>query len=749
MLPTKSKENNQKKSPDKKRTSSSNNTSIGKINTHGLLLNKIVFSPPKDEDHYREMDIDEQVINVRSNHNVITNQPIANTKSYNTSGNDNDEYAILDDLENASVVKDDEFTSDQKFAPILKMNNTGKLKFFTKLQQVQPSLVPAASITGKVQFKELNHDGNEDLSMMQEEDEEEQDLDILSSPKHQLHGNDANKMALNNNHLKRKVNIMEVDDEVDVLDKNDDSNHSIQLGGGVNKLNLNFDMSDSEGDNSNNSNIGIANILQEKFKLQANDSDKRDVANKDDFGQSRNVINEGDVSIDAVVRGEENINIWTSPDKRTSGDSNKGKVESPLKNISINLNDNSDISSSSAHKKLLTNKLNQQNLNSSLLDRNSSKFLRLSPSGNRNNYADKENQIHQQVIPSSPSILSSRKKLKSLPKLPPNHMNSPMLNVKMMSPLSKPPASLDLDMSSSIKSSRNNSPLRNFNIETDSQLKQSNRVNKLKSPMEINKNINISQYMNNQKNDLNTLMKVINNMQNNVSKLANIPSEINSEEFINLKQKYDLEVEAKMRLDTQNEQLLLRVSRLEKELAESHKKINKLESQILNKNQREFEMENKYNQLEMELNNGTKKLKEELECIKKENSENVEKLKILESSNTEKLNALTKERDDLLKDINSKKELITNLNKSVSEFEKTHEEGLSKLSTELYEQYSKKHEDKLNHLKQSYTQALNSLKKLVHSLRDEVTKKNEEINKLKQQVLNNNQINTRRSGYHR
>ncbi|KAL6927758.1 hypothetical protein ACO0SA_004381 [Hanseniaspora valbyensis] len=316
---------------------------------------------------------------------------------------------------------------------------------------------------------------------MQEEDEEEQDLDILSSPKHQLHGNDANKMALNNNnHLKRKVNIMEVDDEVDVSDKNDDSNHSIQLGGGVNKLNLNFDMSDSEGDNSNNSNIGIANILQEKFKLQANDSDKRDVVNKDDFGQSRNVINEGDVSIDAVVRGEENINIWTSPDKRTSGDSNKETVPN----------------------------------------------FRLSPSGNRNNYADKENQIHQQVIPSSPSILSSRKKLKSLPKLPPNHMNSPMLNVKMMSPLSKPPASLDLDMSSSIKSSRNNSPLRNFNIETDSQLKQSNKVSKLKSPMEFNKNINISQYMNNQKNDLNTLMKVINNMQNNVSKLANIPSEM-------------------------------------------------------------------------------------------------------------------------------------------------------------------------------------------------------------------------------
>ncbi|KAL6927757.1 hypothetical protein ACO0SA_004380 [Hanseniaspora valbyensis] len=153
MLPTKSKENNQKKSPDKKRTSSSNNTSIGKINTHGLLLNKIVFSPPKDEDHYREMDIDEQVINVRSNHNVITNQPIANTKSYNTSGNDNDEYAILDDLENASVVKDDEFTSDQKFAPILKMNNTGKLKFFTKLQQVQPSLVPAALLQEKFNLK--------------------------------------------------------------------------------------------------------------------------------------------------------------------------------------------------------------------------------------------------------------------------------------------------------------------------------------------------------------------------------------------------------------------------------------------------------------------------------------------------------------------------------------------------------------------------------------------------------------------
>lgn len=743
MVSNQNKENTHNKSPNKKKSGSSNNTSIGKINTHGLLLNKIVFSPPKDEDHYREIDANQEVVNVRSSNNIITNQPIANTESYRKSisnTNTGNEYVVLDDLENGSIVKDEEFTSDQKFAPILKMNNTGKLMFYTQLQQVQPSLVPAASITGKVQFKALAKNMDDQLSMMQEEE----DLDVLSSPHHQLFGG---KLPPNSNHLKRKIDVAEFDDD-EALKKEQESDHSIVLGAGVNNLNLKFEMIDSEdNDENNNKNTSTAHS---HIATNIQPNEEREALNKDDFGQLNNNY-DGDISIDGVVRGDENNDVFMSPDKRTSGDSSKNKVESPLKNISINLNDNSDVSSSSAQKKKLNKKLQQQNLNSALLDRNSSKFLRLSPSGGRKFNADKENQLYPQIVPSSPSIHSSRKKLKSLPKLPLNHSNSPMLNVKMMSPASKPLANLDLDMSSSINSSKNDSPLRNFNFGNDSQLKSFNRVSKHNLASTGSKKSNVSQYVISQKGELQTLMNVVTNMQKHISMLSNVSSDSitsGSQELSHLKQKYEIEVASKLRLSDQNKELLLKVAELEKDLIKSNKKITKSEGDLLNKNQRELELEKKYNQLEKASNDSFKKMQEEIATLKKQKTDLFQKLTEQETSTVDKIKSLAAERDLLLKDITAKKELIVTLNKSVADFNKNHEESLSKLSTELYEQYSKKHEDKLNYLKQSYTQALNSLKKLVHSLRDDLTKKNEEINKLKQQVLSSNQP-TRRTGYHR
>lgn len=738
-------ENTNNKSPNKKKNGSSNNTSLGKINTHGLLLNKIVFSPPKDEDHYREIDSNHEVVNVRSSNNIITNQPIANTESYRKSiGNAGNDYVVVDDLENGSIVKDEEFTSDQKFAPILKMNNTGKLMFYTQLQQVQPSLVPAASITGKVQFKALAKNMDDQLSMMQEEE----DLDLLSSPQHQLFGG---KLPPNNNHLKRKIDVAEFDDD-EAVKKEQESDHSIVLGAGVNKLNLKFDMLDSE-DNNENSSKNISTAHSHITASMKSDV-RREALNKDDFKQLKNNYDckyDGDISIDGVVRGDENNDVFMSPDKRTSGDNSKNKVESPLKNISINLNDNSDVSSSSAQKKILAKKLQQQNLNSALLDRNSSKFLRLSPSGGRKFSDDKENQLFSQIIPSSPSIHSSRKKLKSLPKLPLTNSNSPILNVKMMSPASKVSAHLDLDMSSSINSSKNDSPLRNFNIGDDSQLKNFNRVSKHNLASAGSNKSNMSQYVINQKSELQNLMNIVTNMQKNISVLSNNSSDskISSpQKFTNLKQKYDIEVASKLRLSTQNKELLQKIVQLEKDLADSHKKITKSEAALLNKNQKEVELEKKYNQLEKAFNDSIKNHEEEISIMKKQKTEMLQKLNKQETSTLEKIKSLAAERDVLLKDITSKKELIVTLNKSVADFNKNNEESLSKLSTELYEQYSKKHEDKLNYLKQSYTQALNSLKKLVHSLRDDLTKKNEEITKLKQQVLSGNQP-ARRTGYHR
>ncbi|XBW36479.1 hypothetical protein QEN19_002057 [Hanseniaspora menglaensis] len=735
MMVNQQKNSSDKRSPGKKRANSSN-TSAGKINTHGLLLNKIVFSPPKDEDHYREMDINENVLSVRSNHNVITNQPIANTKSYENEQGGNDEYAeyaVLEDLENGSVVKDDEFTSDQKFAPILKMNNTGKLTFFTKLQQVQPSLVPAASITGKVQFKSLNTNGGEQLSMMQEEKEGE----IFSSPQQPVYGQEP---VNNNNLLKRKANIMEIDD----VEEEDVSNHSIRLGSGLKKMNFNFDMSDSE-DSSNHNNPGIANILKQKFNLQHDESGNSNL-NKDDFGQISN-NKSGDISIDAIVRGTQHQDL-SSPDKRTSGDGNKNKFESPLKNISINLNESSDLSGISTQKKNLNNKLGLNSLSGSLLDRNSSKFLRLSPSGNKQNFANKENQIHHQIMPSSPSIQSSRKKLKLLPKLPPNHLNSPLLNVKMMSPMPKGTSHLDLDMSSSVKSSRNNSPSRSHNISSRLSAKSFNRVAKTQGV--TNSPDSRSSYLEIQRDEINNLVSIVTHMQKNFAKYSKLEqSNDESQNFKILKQNYDREIEAKMRLDTQNEQLSARVIKLEKDLLESANKMTKLESQLLNKNQREVEMENKFTELEKTSAEKVKDLQEKIDSLTKINLDAIENLKQIDVKNVEKLNLISKERDELLIDVQSKNDLISNLNKTVSNFDKVQEENLTKLSTDLYQQYSKKHEDKLNHMKQSYTQALNSLKKLVHSLRDEITKKNEEINKLKTQLSSSTQTSTRRTNLHR
>ncbi|CAI8502872.1 unnamed protein product [Hanseniaspora opuntiae] len=650
--------------------------SVTKLNTHGLLLNKIVFNPPTDEDHYKEVDEEQIVINPRRHENshVISNQPIANTETYKKSSND--DYVVNEDLENISMVKDDEFTADQKFGPIIKMNKSGKLKFFNNLQHVQPSLVPAASITGKVQFKPLLKEDN-DLSVMNEEHEHEH---ILSGPTNEE----------NNNKLKRKISILEDDDE---------ANHSIKLNGSLQKFDLDFDMSDSDNyDSANNSNQGIAQILQSKLKQQSVNDLVDDY--KDDFGQ---LSHPGDNSIEMIRADDDNkFEYILSPEKRPNSKtaSPRNRIDSPLREISINL---SDTSSTRSNKKLKTSQHNK--LSSALgsrLDRNSSKLLRLSPAGPSNKISDKENQ--PKIIPSSPSIQSSRNKIRSLPKLPQTNLSSSIMG----SP-------------SFLMENQSASPAR-----SSSQ----------------GKNISISHYLNNQKNNLNNLMKVINNMQNDASLLENVSHDTNGVDkakYENMKRMYLIEKNEKERLIKENTGIASKLKLLEDKLIEVRKKEEKLESQIMQNNERDLENMNKYT----ELKQTTDKRILELE---KENEHMKDKLNMIEAQNVKEINELKEENNKLLQSIKEKELQINEFEQKTKNFDMTMEKEMSKMNTDLYEQYSKKHEEKMKQVKLNYSEAMNSLKKVVQQLRSDVSKKNEEINRLKQQKMSSNQLGTRR-GY--
>lgn len=662
--------------------------SVTKLNTHGLLLNKIVFNPPTDEDHYREVDEDQIIINPRrhDNSNVISNQPIANTETYKKQNTD--DYVINDDLENASMVKDDEFTADQKFGPILKMNKTGKLKFFNNLQHVQPSLVPAASITGKVQFKPLiaeNKDNN--LSTMNEEEAQEH---ILSGPSIE---------TFNNNPLKRKISILEEDD--------DDINHSVKLGQGLKAFDLDFDMSDSDNGNvSNDSDQGIAQILQKKLKQNNNNGDLIEHPNKDDFAQ---LSNQGDVSIEFIRADDDNkFDYILSPEKRPNSKtgSPKNRIDSPLKEISINL---SDTSSSRSNRKQLKSSFNSNKMSltalGSRLDRNSSKLLRLSPAAPSNKISDKENQ--PKIIPSSPSIQSSRKKLRSLPKLPQPNLSSSIMGS---------PSFLNDNQSLSA------SPVRNNNPQT--------------------KNISVSHYLNNQKNNLNNLIKVINNMQKDANLLENVANEISGVDqtkYDNLKRLYYAEAAQKEKCLNENKEISMKLRLLEDKLAEVRKKEEKLETQIMQNNERDLENINKFTELKQ---NTDKKIQE----LEKENEHFKERLNMIEVQNAKELEELKDEKDQLLETLKEKELQINEFKQKTENFDMTLEKEMSKMNTDLYQQYSKKHEEKMKQVKLSYSEAMNSLKKVVQQLRSDVSKKNEEINRLKQQQMSNNQIGTRR-GY--
>lgn len=647
--------------------------SVTKLNTHGLLLNKIVFNPPTDEDHYREVDEEQIVINPRrhENSNVISNQPIANTETYKKSNND--DYVINDDLENVSMVKDDEFTADQKFGPIIKMNKTGKLKFFNNLQHVQPSLVPAASITGKVQFKPLNKQDN-DLSVMNEEHEH-----VLTGPTNEE----------NNNKLKRKISILD----------DDDTNHSIKLKSSLQNFDLDFDMSDSDNyDSANNSNQGIAQILQSKLNQQSNNDPVEEY--KDDFGQ---LSHPGNNSIE-MIRGDDDnkFEYILSPEKRPNSKtaSPKNKIDSPLREISINL---SDTSSTRSHKKLKT--FQNNNVSSALgsrLDRNSSKLLRLSPAGPSNKISDKENQ--PKIIPSSPSIQSSRNKIKSLPKLPQTNLNSSLMG----SP-------------SFLLENQGASPTRNSSQ---------------------SKNISISHYLNNQKNNLNNLMKVLNNMQNDANLLENVSHDTNGVDrtkYENMKRMYFMEKNEKERLLSENNDITSKLKLLEDKLMEVRKKEEKLEAQIMQNNERDLENINKYTELKQTTD---KKILE----LEKENEHMKDKLDMIEAQNSKEINELREENNNLLQSIKEKELEINEFKQKTKNFDMTLEKEMSKMNTDLYEQYSKKHEEKMKQVKLNYSEAMNSLKKVVQQLRSDVSKKNEEINRLKQQQMSTNQLGTRR-GY--
>lgn len=663
--------------------------SVTKLNTHGLLLNKIVFNPPSDEDHYREVDEDQIIINPRrhDNSHVISNQPIANTETYKKQNTD--EYVMHDDLENASIVKDDEFTADQKFGPIIKMNKTGKLKFFNNLQHVQPSLVPAASITGKVQFKPLvTNKNDQNLSIMKEEEGQEH---VLSGPGIE---------TLNNNKLKRKISILEEDDD-------DEVNHSVKLGQGLKNFDLNFDMSDSDNEDlANDSNQGIAQILQKKLKQKNNSSDFIDVSNKDDFAQMNN---QGDVSIEFIRADDDNkFEYILSPEKRPNSrnGSPKNRIDSPLREISINL---SDTSSTRSAKKQLKPSFNSNKLASSVLgsrlDRNSSKLLRLSPAAPSNKISDKENQ--PKIIPSSPSIQSSRKKLRSLPKLPQTNLNSSI----MASP---------------------------------SFLNEHNSVNA--SPVRSNgsqpKNISVSHYLNNQKNNLNNLIKVINNMQKDASLLENVANESNGVDqakYDSIKRLYYVESSEKEKYMNENKEMALKLKLLEDKLAEARQKEEKLESQIMQNSERNLENMNKYTELKQ---NSEKRIQE----LEKDNEHYKQRLAMIEEQSAKEMEDLKKEKDQVLETLKEKELQINELKQKTDNFDMTLEKEMSKMNTDLYEQYSKKHEEKMKQVKLSYSEAMNSLKKVVQQLRSDVSKKNEEINRLKQQQMSSNQISTRR-GY--
>lgn len=646
--------------------------SVTKLNTHGLLLNKIVFNPPTDEDHYKEVDEEQIVINPRRHENshVISNQPIANTETYKKSNND--DYVVNEDLENVSVVKDDEFTADQKFGPIIKMNKSGKLKFFNNLQHVQPSLVPAASITGKVQFKPLLKKGD-NLSVMNEEHEH-----VLSGPVSEE----------NNNKLKRKISILE-DDEI---------NHSIKLNGSLQKFDLDFDMSDSDNDDlANNSNQGIAQILQSKLKQQSSNDLADDY--KDDFGQ---LSHAGDNSIE-MIRGDDNkFEYILSPEKRPHSKtaSPKNRIDSPLREISINL---SDTSSTRSNKKLKPTEHNK--LSSALgsrLDRNSSKLLRLSPAGASNKISDKENQ--PKIIPSSPSIQSSRNKIRSLPKLPQTNLNSSIMG-------------------------------------SPSFLMESHGVSPARGGSQ-GKNISISHYLNNQKNNLNNLMKVINSMQNDASLLESVShdtSGVDRGKYENMKRMYLLEKNEKERLINENNGITSKLELLEDKLMEVRKKEEKLETQIMQNNERDLENMNKYT----ELKQATDKRILELE---KENAHMKDELAMIEAQKAKENNELREENNKLLQSIKEKELQINEFEQKTKNFDMTMEKEMSKMNTDLYEQYSKKHEEKMKQVKLNYSEAMNSLKKVVQQLRSDVSKKNEEINRLKQQQMTTNQLGTRR-GY--
>ncbi|SGZ40613.1 uncharacterized protein HGUI_02813 [Hanseniaspora guilliermondii] len=647
--------------------------SVTKLNTHGLLLNKIVFNPPTDEDHYREVDEEQIVINPRrhENSNVISNQPIANTETYKKSNKD--DYVINDDLENVSMVKDDEFTADQKFGPIIKMNKTGKLKFFNNLQHVQPSLVPAASITGKVQFKPLNKQDN-DLSVMNEEHEH-----VLTGPTNEE----------NNNKLKRKISILD----------DDDTNHSIKLKSSLQNFDLDFDMSDSDNyDSANNSNQGIAQILQSKLNQQSNNDPVEEY--KDDFGQ---LSHPGNNSIE-MIRGDDDskFEYILSPEKRPNSKtaSPKNKIDSPLREISINL---SDTSSTRSHKKLKTFQNNKvSSALGSRLDRNSSKLLRLSPAGPSNKISDKENQ--PKIIPSSPSIQSSRNKIKSLPKLPQTNLNSSLMG----SP-------------SFLLENQGASPTRNSSQ---------------------SKNISISHYLNNQKNNLNNLMKVLNNMQNDANLLENVSHDTNGVDrtkYENMKRMYFMEKNEKERLLSENDDITSKLKLLEDKLMEVRKKEEKLEAQIMQNNERDLENINKYTELKQTTD---KKILE----LEKENEHMKDKLDMIEAQNSKEINELREENNNLLQSIKEKELEINEFKQKTKNFDMTLEKEMSKMNTDLYEQYSKKHEEKMKQVKLNYSEAMNSLKKVVQQLRSDVSKKNEEINRLKQQQMSTNQLGTRR-GY--
>lgn len=139
-------------------------------------------------------------------------------------------------------------------------------------------------------------------------------------------------------------------------------------------------------------------------------------------------------------------------------------------------------------------------------------------------------------------------------------------------------------------------------------------------------------------------------MQKDANLLENVANEISGVDqtkYDNLKRLYYAEAAQKEKFLNENKEISMKLRLLEDKLAEVRKKEEKLETQIMQNNERDLENINKFTELKQ---NTDKKIQE----LEKENEHFKERLNMIEVQNAKELEELKDEKDQLLETLKEK-----------------------------------------------------------------------------------------------